>query len=233
MTLILALVGESDAVLAADSETNSNDKAGMYTSSMTKLRLVNDSKWIAGVAHSPIGFDIQDCIEASGETFNKDIHIGVHQYAKRMRDLYLEHEYTQDTSILIAGNTRNGVAVYGWNLTGAKEPAFDGARQIHNPTAVGAHYHGAMYFSSRFHSPKVTTIQRISLAHFCVSEVCKQDPRVDFPVEIGLVRRNHPPQLLNAQDLGKVQEQSDKIGPEIERMILQSNPDIPALHIGA
>ena len=49
MTLIVALVGNGEAVLAADSQISNGDANGYYASTINKLKLVND-RWILGVA---------------------------------------------------------------------------------------------------------------------------------------------------------------------------------------
>lgn len=57
MTLILALVGRDNAVLAADAKQNKGDGDALYSSSVEKLQIINGGNWILGVALAQISPD--------------------------------------------------------------------------------------------------------------------------------------------------------------------------------
>lgn len=73
MTLILALVGRDNAVLAADGQLTQGSSGGYYASSVQKLRLVNRGNWILGVAISQVGYDLAKYIEENDEGFPENI----------------------------------------------------------------------------------------------------------------------------------------------------------------
>jgi hypothetical protein len=86
-----------------------------------------------------------------------------------------------------------------------------------------------LYFGNCFHSLDMTTIQRIALAHLCVSETCKQDPRVGMPVEVAVVRVGRPPVILGPEELGEVQRNSENTVSELRRLIYSAQPHISEL----
>lgn len=231
MTLVLALVGRDNAVLAADGKLTQGSSGGYYASSVQKLKLVNQGNWILGVAVSQVGYDLAKYIEENGEPFPANIHKGVRQYAVRMCSLYREHGYRTPTALMVAGCGENDAAIYGFNIAPEEqiESRFWGTTRTINQSAIGADTHGAMYFSHAFHSPEMSIVQRISIAHLCVSETCKQDPRVGPPVEIGLVRVGKAPKILDPKQLESVQARSSEIANEIRNMVMSSNPQIPDL----
>jgi len=231
MTLILALVGRDNAVLAADAKQRKGDGDGFYASAVEKLKIVNGGNWILGVALAQIGLDLAGYVEENSESFNANIHLGIHSYVKRMRELYREHGHSAPTSLLVAGCGKDDVAVYGFNLEGGDDGTVvsEGATKVLNQSAMGAAHHGAMYLSHALHRMDTSLVQRISIAHFSVSEACKQDVRVGPPVEIGLVRVGKRPQILGPKQLENVQSQSAKIADEIRDMVMSSNPAIDDL----
>jgi len=230
MTLILALVGNGEVVLAADSQASSGDGGGLYTCSVKKLRSANSGRWIVGVANNHAGWALVDHIESTGETFNVDIHIGANEYANRTKELYEKYQHAALTSFVLAGTSPRDAAIYSWSLRrSGPRVEFDGILPTPEQSAVGAHQHGGMHFAHRFHTREMTTPQRIQLAHLCVSEACHQDPRVDFPVEVGLIRLNKTPQLFTPTELKDVQKRSEHISSEIRRLVISSNPEISSL----
>ena len=196
---------------------------------MRKLRIANGS-WLFGAAGEAIGYDLHRYIEEKGEHFDTNIHIGIHEYAERTKRLYEEFGHRGQTSILVAGVTGDGVAVYGWLLDASRgQLVFSGASAISEQYAIGSGRHGSLYFSHSYHSQDMNTVQRIALAHLCVTETCKQDPRVGAPVEIGLVRIGKPPQIFGVDDLAEVQKVSESITNEIREILSRADPRITGL----
>ena len=230
MTLIVALVGEGDAVLAADSKGRSGDGGGYYASTINKLKRVNKN-WILGVAGSQNGLDMYDTIRIASDSFSPDIHVGASQYALRMRELYKQQEYKDSSSFFLAGAGEKYVAIYRWTLERASDGTvdFSGVNRVIEKDAIGAELHGALYFAYAFHKPAMGRAQRISLAHLCVTEACKQDPRVGLPVEVGLVCLDRDPQLFSADHLREVAEHNREIISEFHEMILEAHPQIDGL----
>jgi 20S proteasome alpha/beta subunit len=238
MTLILGLENGKEAILAADSKlSKSNDGGGMYTQRFDKLRLVNKGNWIIGAANSAIGYDLIEQMEDRGERFDPDIHVGAHKYAARTNELYLAFGYRGMPSFLLAGASDHDAAIYGWNLAPKDEDGgfvgtrFGGAVKCMRQEAIGAKHHGALYFSYAFHSPDLATAQRIVLAHLCVSEAAKQDPRCGPPVQVGIIRPGKKARIFTAEELVEVQSRSGEIAAEIEKLILASSPKIANLDV--
>ena len=173
------------------------------------------------------------CINTSKKKANisdANIHIGIHEYARRTRERYKDFGYTGLTSIMVAGAAPSDVAVYSWTLDkNCDQLGFSGAMQVGFQNAIGSGHHGSLYFSNSFHKQDMTTAQRISLAHLCVSETCEQDPRVGMPVEIAVVRVGRPPIILGPEELSEVQKNSENTIGELQRMIQNAAPAIPGL----
>lgn len=148
-----------------------------------------------------------------------------------MCELYQEHGHCALSSLFVAGCGKNDVGVYGFNLErsddGTVKP--EGATKVLNQSALGADHHGAMYLSHALHRTDTSLVQRISIAHFSVSEACKQDARVGPPVELGLVRVGKPPLILEPKQLENVRRKSADIANEIRDMVMSSNPAIDDL----
>lgn len=233
MTLILGLEYGHEAVWAADSKLTSwGDSAGAYTQTFRKLILVNDGNWIIGCANSGVGYDLINFIEQGRERFNPNIDQGVHEYAARTLQLYRQRGYRGAPSFLLAGAHESGVRIYGWNLAPDDDGngPFSGAMTVVRQNAIGTGHHGALYFSFAFHDESGTTQQRILLAHLCVTEAAKQDPRCGPPVQIGVVSRSEKARILTEKELKPVQARSEEIISTLRDMIStwDASPASPA-----
>ncbi len=72
MSLVIALKGTDSVVLAADTLAVSEDPDGMCKFKCTKLRTVNDGRWVVGVTGSDDAFGLIETLNRRGFDFGHD-----------------------------------------------------------------------------------------------------------------------------------------------------------------
>ncbi len=226
MTLVVALEGKDEVVVAADSRIIEGENEGRYQSEHTKLLRVGPN-WILGVAGTVIGYELHSRMESENRAFHPDIRIGTHGYAKRMRELYEECECSGPAFLILAGVYKGRPSIYGWNLERDRDGRiqFGGAMPAFGRTAIGANHHGALYFANAHHAPEMPTNQRVLLAYFCVTEAAKHDPRVGGAVEVAVIREDGAI-FLSQEALAKVGRESAGIAASIGKLFRGANPRI-------
>lgn len=229
MTLVVALQGQHEIVMAADRLAHEDDPGGMYKFEVKKLRLVGD-RWLAGFAGTQIGYELHKQIEREGFQPSSNIHEAVHEYAAQMRGLYEKRGYQGFTSAILAGVSNGEPGVYGWSLERDSQGRinFAGAVAAPHRIAIGAQHHGALYFANAFHTPEMDARQRVLLAYFCVREAAKYDPRVGGNVEAALITESGV-KMFSQAELAEVERASKEIAAWLAGRFAAAGPPIPGL----
>lgn len=233
MTLVFALQGKDEVVVAADSMAHDGpDTGGSYKLSVKKLLPVR-ANWLLGFSGAQDGYTIYKNIQATGweSHLSSDIHLGANEYACKMRDTYDQTGCQGDTTILLCGVSNGEPATYTWSLgrDNNGRVKFSGAQIRPGRAGIGAGQHGALYFASAFHRREMDTRQRILLAHFCVGEAAKLDPRLGGHVDLALVKENGPVRFFSQDELVKVQLAGEKICGWLAKRFAAPGPPIIGL----
>ncbi len=225
MTLILGLIGKDEVVVAADSEAYDGTPEGLYRFSVSKLHPFG--KWLLGFADGPAAYTLHSRMVAAHESFDTNMAIGVHDYAARMKGLYVQGGYKEATSVMAAAVCEGKPSIYCWRLQAddTGKLAFTGVVEKVERGVIGALGHGALYFANAYHSDSLTTSQRIRLAHFCISQATKYDPRVGGTVEVALVKENGV-RCFSRSDLAQVERESRQIAKSLAGCFKKLGPKI-------
>ncbi len=229
MTLVLALQGQHEVVMAADSMVHTSAPEGMYKSKMSKLTKVAQN-WVIGIAGGPAGYYLQRCMEEANMSIDPKGHAGVNEYEEKMRDLYRRGGYRDDALFLLACVHEDGPAVYDWKLKTDIEGHLmsSGVQPSYGIAAIGAYRHGALYLAHAYHTSEMDTRQRVRLAYLCVHEAAKQDPRVGGPVEIAIVSARGVT-FLSQDDLETLKGECREITAQLRKRLLEPGPPIKSV----
>jgi len=213
MSLAHGLIGKQSVVMAADSYGHSNDPGGMYGYHFSKLMLVNQDRWILGIAGSDSSRSIPEELQRKQFTFDGQIDDAVLRYSKEIFSIRVERSYRGDCYFLLAAFDNGVPCFYEWHLldSGSGQLSRRLSVQI---AAIGARYHGALYFSHAYHRPDMGDEELALLAHFCVSEAANHDPRIGRPIDVGIVRSDGA-RLLAPEEIAAVEAASLEVASEI------------------
>lgn len=230
MTLVFALQGKDEIVVAADSMAHDGpDTGGSYKLSVKKLLPVRGN-WLLGFSGDQDGYTIYKHIKAQNweSNLSSDINLGADEYARKMRDTYDQTGCRGRTTLLLCGVSNGEPATYTWSLgrDSHDQVEFSGAQTRPERAGIGAGQHGALYFASAFHRREMDTRQRMLLAHFCVSEAAKLDPRLGGHVDLALVKENSPVRFFSQDELVKVQLAGEKIFGLLTKRFAAAGPPI-------
>ena len=233
MTLVFALQGQDEIVVAADSMAHDGpDSEGRYKSSVRKLHPL-PNHWLFGFADGQSAYAIYNQIKAQGweSQLSANIALGAQEYAEKMRDLYEKSSYQDSTTAILCGVSNGEPATYSWSLSrdDKGQVKFAGAQIRPERAGIGARQHGALYFASAFHRRDMDTKQRISLAYFCLSEAAKHDLRVGGHIDVALVKENSAVRLFSQAELSEVERASMGIAESLARRFVAPGPSISGL----
>ena len=102
MSLIVALAGKDEIVVAADTLGFVGDNGGYYGFECRKLHVIQE-KWLLGVAGASIGWDLFSAMNQRHLELGKDFHRAVWDFSNGMHELYQGQEYTGKTFLLLCG----------------------------------------------------------------------------------------------------------------------------------
>jgi hypothetical protein len=224
-SLVLALAGVGEIVVAADGLGYVGDEDGYYKFEFgRKFRAVTNKNWILGFAGTELGQPLFEIIDRKEDLPSKDINETAMYLAKRMRELYCKYAPQRPkTELLLAGVQAGKPHIYTWELSSTPLWGVEmkGPELFEPYAAIGTKHHGALYFANKLPLRKMTTAQLVQLAHFCVNETARQDPRVGGKIEIVIVREDII-QPIALSDLGSVAARSELISDQVEELFLAS-----------
>jgi 20S proteasome alpha/beta subunit len=185
MTLILAATNRREIVVGADTLVYEGSREIYRTYQTPKLRRVAEH-WVVGFTGlGNVAKIVWDFVEASGNTFNPDIRIGVMECIRVMGEAYNEYRLNQDAKALLAGFSGNKPMIYTWEVA---RPSPSGGN-LPPWGAIGCGSDLALYFARNCEPlDRLTAQQLTALVYFSISEVAKSDLRVAKPIDIAVVR---------------------------------------------
>ncbi|MBZ5542929.1 MAG: hypothetical protein LAO07_04525 [Acidobacteriia bacterium] len=212
MSVVIALPGQDEIVVAADTLGYAGDEGGYYGFSGRKIREAGGNRLFC-VAGSDVGLSLLEKLEAQGFNCAGDFRAWVSSLTERMKAVYqaVYSEPQPPFSALLCGFTNEKPQIVMFS-----SPTFSFPHFSNRPEAIGAKRHGGLYFAYRYHSQKMSSDQRQLLAYFCVSEVARLDPRVDVPIEVAIVRGDSV-RFLEAKELNVLEKCSKRISGAISR----------------
>jgi hypothetical protein len=229
MTLVLALKGTDEVILAADSAGYTDHPGGMYRRKLRKLRKVNKGKWVVGIAGSDESLSLIETLNLRGFSFGQSAWACVPDYAHELWEEYRRGGFSLDMHFLLAGIDIRGPFMFQWSFDRPKPgrpvsligPSFC----YGDHEAIGASIHGALYFAGEHHRKDMDTAQRVSLAHFCVSEAAKHDLRVGGPVDIAIANVNGVACSPESK-LPGLRQRTESIAAQIRSILSAAGPEI-------
>jgi hypothetical protein len=231
MSLAHALVGSSTIVMAADTYATSRDPLGMYGYRFSKLVLVNENRWVLGIAGSDSSRSIADELQRKAFAFDGQIDDAVLRYSKEMWSIRTDRGYRGDCWLLLAAFDGDTPCLYGWHFLDQPAQHSEFSKRLAVPiSAIGARLHGAMYFSHAYHRSDMSDEELAVMAHFCVTEASNHDPRIDRPVDVALVRPEGA-RLLTAQEILALEQASSTLSSQIGDLLKQHALNLPHLSV--
>lgn len=230
MSLVIALKGTDSVVLAADTLAVSEDPAGMSKFKCSKLRAVNNVRWVVGFAGWGDAPGLIEVVNRRGFDFGQDAFMGIATYAHELWTEYQRRHFSGVMDFLLAGMDSSVPFIQRWSFDVPRRgrpmsligPSF--CDRDHE--AIGVCGHGGLYFAAEYHREDMDTRQMVSLAHFCVSEVAKQELLVGGPVDMAIVNRNGAICLPESRFPG-LRQRSESIVALMRSAFSAAGPDIP------
>jgi hypothetical protein len=212
-------VGAQDVVFAADTQGYDGDSGGYYKFKYGKLFAVNNGKYLLGVAGHDIGLTLEESVRDFHFTGGNDCEIfqSIRSYSEAMAVFYEQSGYEEDCYFILGGvNRESEPFLFEWHVKGKN---WQLSKRVNQPRiAIGAKYHGALYFSTIHHEPNLPLPNRVLIAHLSVSEAAKQDPRVADPVEIGIVSKSGA-LILSHEQIAPIVTASREVAAQISATI--------------
>lgn len=228
MTVVLALKGEDNVVVAADSMVHFGDDNGRYLESRCKLRTINGS-WVIGVSHSSSGLEaVDDLGPGKLPNLNSFDRLAVQQIASKLLERHNAKNFSEEAWFVLAGVGEFGAFIHTFAFKPTKETGvyLEGPQECPNQVALGASRHGALYFAYEFHRSTMTIPQRILTAFHSVAEIAKHDLRVARPINVAVVTKGQVCHY-SEDDLVRFVERSSDITSTVSRMLTAEGLELP------
>jgi len=155
MSLVIALKGTDSVVLAADTLAVSEDPAGMSQFKCSKLRAVNNVRWVVGFAGWGDAPGLIEVVNRRGFDFGQDAFMGIATYAHELWTEYQRRHFSGVMDFLLAGMDSGIPFIQHWSFGVPK-----GRRRIcltgpsicdKDYEAIGVCGHGGLYFAAEYH----------------------------------------------------------------------------------
>lgn len=222
MTLVVAVAGKSEVILASESLCQLGDGDGQYNVSTSKIRLMGDVAF--GFAAGRSGFGLFSAV-GKRTPFRDDesLHEGITRFIAAMGREYKDNRYDDTVRFLVCGVDDKEPLIYVGNFMDGvvAGPAHISEGRI----AIGIEKHGALHFLHRYHHRNMTTNELAFLAYFSISETIFHDGRVKKPIDVFIVREGLAKPLEREQILqleNASQESADAIG----EVLVKAAPDL-------
>jgi 20S proteasome alpha/beta subunit len=189
MTLALAMAGKDHVVVVADTLAHTQDPGAIYRRKIRKMYAVNNGTWGVAVAGSHHAIDLVKNLNGPKKfAFSGYPDTDADNYLRALSAARVEygHDGNQMWFLLIGLDKKFRPFIYLLDLQPGK---LGYATELSDHNAIGVANHGGLYFVHEYHHQEMSATDRISLGHFCLSEVAKQEVRIDPPFDIGFVDR--------------------------------------------
>jgi hypothetical protein len=153
---------------------------------------------------------------AAFQVITEEIDDSIHKYSKELENILRERGFTGEWLFVLGAFDGRTPCMYEWYFL-EKQTILPRRSEL-DIVAIGARKHGALYFSHAHHKADMNDQQRALLAHFCISEAANQDPRIDRPVDIAVVRPEGA-RMLAPEELSEYERASAALSSEIGNLI--------------
>jgi hypothetical protein len=229
MSLVIALKGSDAVVVAADTLGVREDPDGICKFKCSKLRRVHKRKWVIAATGSDGVFDLIEALNRRNFDFGQDPFMGIPRYARELWTEYRRRRCSGVMDFLLAGTDSSFPFIQRWSFDA---PEHERSIRLIGPSmcdadheAIGVCGHGGLYFAAEYHREDMNTNQMVSLAHFSISQVAKNELLVGEPVEIAIVDRNVAVCLSDAKIPG-LRARSESIAAWLRSMFRESRGGI-------
>lgn len=223
MTLILALPGPGEVVVAADTYVYSDYAEAYYSSQAEKIW--KEGSWLIGIAGNELGKAVLARIKRNGFNFARDFNSVADDLAKDVNGVFLtlseQDRSRYDFRVLMCGVEKGKPQLCEWSAS-SLFPCGSADR----PAAIGAINHGGIYLAYQHYRLDLTTNQRMLLAYFSVHAVTQQDMRVGPPIHVAVVKEDGVTIFKEGQ-LSDFSRRSEAIAESLKQEFLQPGPPIP------
>ncbi len=223
MTLVLAIPGNREVVVAADTYIYSDYGEGCYGSNGRKIWRAGN--WLIAVAGSELGRAILDKLELERVNYTMKFDSVCNELAERISAAFgTLDETTKEKhafSVLACGVEDGTSRIKEWKSS-SKFPQ-DCSRR---PTAIGVKNHGGIYLAYRHYNLALSTAQRMLLAYYCVYAVTLQDLRVGPPIHVAVVKEREAASIYEGDQLADFQSRSAEISELMRQQFLRDAPPV-------
>jgi len=156
---------------------------------------------------------VWDYFEATNQTFNPDIRIGVFECMKRMGEFYRDNRLNlRDCRALLAGFSESRPKIYSWSIEHLNPDGGD----MRPWGAIGCGNDFALHFARNCQPLEELSREQLSaLAYFSVAEIAKSDNRVEKPIDLGIVT----PEKAHIEDRDSVNQRFERVSENLSGLI--------------
>ena len=190
MTLVVALAGKDEIIIAAERLCLLGDTDGQYRSDISKIREMKGGI-TAGIAGARSGLTLLERANELTENNASSKRKLIDAYAAKLAELY-GRSYDEIKFLLCAvENSQPLLYIFGFN----RQATFLPAEVTEGRVAVGLSKHGALHFLHTYHSRQMNTKELAFLAYFSIHQAIRNDPRLKGPIDVYAIRSDSATQL--------------------------------------
>ncbi|HEV3041728.1 MAG TPA: hypothetical protein VHA33_28440 [Candidatus Angelobacter sp.] len=215
MSLVVALAGEKEIVIAADTLLMMGDSEGYYKQKQPFPKIFkqnSDSLFVVGITgHSAARYYLTSEKVLDVASFSET----VENYKHCIDDNYaLNNCHAEFTFAGFEGNEPRIYFCKCYDGLATLEPK-DLGRSV-----SGISGHGAMYFVHRYHNRKMRLEELQILACFAVREAVDFEIRLGRPLELAVVRPAQQPHFLQEKEIADLEKQCERINGQIRKIFM-------------
>jgi len=191
MTLVVALAGEDDIVVAADSLHSVGFPGNRFRDTSAK-KILTSGNYVVGFAGSPKGICTFQLTEPSFE--GKLLQDAGKLSMAMDKMVSVAPSGVQPSRFLLCGFEKSRPRIYRWEWNGEEIQLNDcnlAPRLMVRDgiSAIGQEGHGGYLMYSHAYSKNLSLEERVFLAYLCIHEVAEHDHDVSIPIDVSIVKQ--------------------------------------------
>jgi 20S proteasome alpha/beta subunit len=230
MSLIVALAGENEIVMASDTICMAGDADGTYQYSerYSKIRVLGDKRFAVGIAGNTFG---EFPFRAGGIRQHGSFSEIVEEFVGKTRTEYDKGNRKFNFDYIFCGFDESGPRIETMRFF---QSPHDGSPQNDGLTsskfgrnAVGVNKHGALYWIWTFHKTSLPLETIKLLACFTLRETIRHDGRVREPLEMLVVRPDKAVEFLLDSEVKHIEAKYEQKRERIEHLLYEERDTPP------